>query len=315
MDCKLDMADRDELSLVSVVIPAYNCCEYIGAAIDSALEQDYLNIEIIVVDDGSIDETSKVLEGYGTRITVVSQENSGVSAARNVGIEKSRGDIVAFLDADDKWEKEKISTQVKCFMEHPDVSLVYTNRSIVNNENYKIELPEVKSVQGEISRVDDFGPIFLTPFLQTSSVAVTKKVLKEVGGFDVRMGAAEDIDLYYRIAYVSPVVFINRKLVKVNIRQNSLSSTADTFMSHMGVMALFLSRNPEFKRNNGILVSKAFSILHANLGEKYLWNTQVKHAIQHLVISLAYARTRKSFLLLLKALTPYVWIKAFIIKH
>ena len=98
--------------LVSVIIPTYNRADTIGEAIDSVIEQTYSEIEIIVIDDGSRDNTSQILENYGDKIRVVHQANSGVSASRNRGIKIAVGEFLAFLDSDDLWLPTKLSRQI-----------------------------------------------------------------------------------------------------------------------------------------------------------------------------------------------------------
>jgi len=114
-----------ELPLVSVIIPAFNARLHIGAALSSVLDQDYPNLEIIVVDDGSSDETSKEALRYGERVRVIRQANAGPAAARNRGVSASRGELLAFIDADDVWIAGKLVAQVRYLREHPDVGVVF----------------------------------------------------------------------------------------------------------------------------------------------------------------------------------------------
>ena len=110
-------------ALVSCVIPVFNGERYLTEALGSVLRQTRAPIEIIVVDDGSTDDTPRILEGMGDRITTVRQANAGPSAARNRGIEKARGDYVAFLDADDLWLPAKTETQLRCFERDPRLAV------------------------------------------------------------------------------------------------------------------------------------------------------------------------------------------------
>ena len=113
------------LPLVSVVMPAYNAGPYIEQAIRSVLEQDYPNIELIVVDDGSKDGTPEAVEAlFGDRVRVLRQKNGGPAAARNLGIRASNGTLLAFLDADDVWLPGKLQAQVSYMLAHPDIGLV-----------------------------------------------------------------------------------------------------------------------------------------------------------------------------------------------
>ena len=111
--------------LVSVVIPNYNYARFLPEAIDSVLAQTYGQIEIIVVDDGSTDDSREILDGYGDRVTVIFQQNAGVSAARNNGVSRSRGEYLAFLDADDAWLPAKIERQIAAFRGDEEIGLVH----------------------------------------------------------------------------------------------------------------------------------------------------------------------------------------------
>ena len=111
---------------VSVIIPTFNRAWTLKRAIDSALDQDYPYREIIVVDDGSTDSTGELLAGYGDKIRVLVQENKGVSAARNRGIQESQGNFIALLDSDDAWEKNKLSCQMAFFQSNPGAMICQT---------------------------------------------------------------------------------------------------------------------------------------------------------------------------------------------
>ena len=114
------MRNKEKNPLVSVVIPTYNRAWVIKEAVDSVLAQDYKDFELIIVDDGSTDNTSDVLASYGEDVRVLFQENRGVSAARNRGVAEASGHFVAFLDSDDLWLPKKLSIQVEFFSKTPD---------------------------------------------------------------------------------------------------------------------------------------------------------------------------------------------------
>src|SRR5262249_41809571 len=113
--------------LVSVVIPVYNGSSFLRDAIDSVLEQTYAPLQILVVDDGSVDDSPHVIASYGSRLEPFRQQNMGVSHARNKGVQAARGEFVAFLDQDDWWHPEKIARQVETFVQDADIGLVHTD--------------------------------------------------------------------------------------------------------------------------------------------------------------------------------------------
>lgn len=118
---------------ISVIIPTYNRCWILKEAIDSVLSQKFSDFEIIVVDDGSTDATNELLSTYGDQITTISQQNKGVSAARNAGISFARGGYIAFLDSDDMWLPEKLSCQHDFFQSHPEALICQTDEIWIRN--------------------------------------------------------------------------------------------------------------------------------------------------------------------------------------
>lgn len=153
---------RGRPGLVSVVIPTHNRARLLPEAIDSVLAQTYGNVEIIVVDDGSIDETPSALEPYRDRIVYLRQENRGRSAARNAGIAVSSGEYLAFLDSDDVFLPDKLTTQVGFLVEHPDVDVVYGHGYILTDRGIEGPLP----------------PALLTPVTSDDPMVVLKRLLR-----------------------------------------------------------------------------------------------------------------------------------------
>ncbi|NEP84931.1 MAG: glycosyltransferase family 2 protein, partial [Okeania sp. SIO3B3] len=119
---------------VSVIIPAYNRADLIGETVDSVLAQTHPDIEIIVIDDGSTDNTADVLATYGSALRVIRQANAGQQAARNAGIRAATGDYIAFLDSDDLWLPHRIEAQLQRFEEVPEAGLVYCDAAVFDDE-------------------------------------------------------------------------------------------------------------------------------------------------------------------------------------
>lgn len=211
---------------VSVIIPAYNAEEWIAEAIQSALDQTYPPLEILVIDDGSADQTAAIAEVFGPPVRVLRQENAGVSTARNRGIRSAVGDYIAFLDADDLWHPEKLKLQVN-LMEERGYRWA-TCRSV------QFEWVDGKKVTHQLPLPPE-GNILLTLFtsdtmmLPTPSIIVDRSIFTQVGNFDEgpdgRYG--EDIDMWMRIARVFPIGAVQQELVWVRTFSSGMMGTFD----------------------------------------------------------------------------------------
>jgi len=211
--------------LVSVVMPAYNVAWCIARAIDSVLAQDYRSRELIVVNDGSTDGTLAVLQGYGGTITVIDQDNRGMSAARNEGIRRARGTYVAFLDADDWWLPGKLSRQVELMQGRPEIGFCSTVARVEDGDGRLLNL----------WRCPNGGTdILATIFSQNAAIAggcsavvVRRDVLDRVGLFDESLRGFEDPDLWMRLAAVSGYACIDQTLAVILRREKSVSRNLD----------------------------------------------------------------------------------------
>ncbi len=180
---------------VSVIIPTYNRAHLIREALESVFSQTYRDYEVIVVDDGSTDNTREILASYRDRIHIVWQENQGISAARNRGILLARGKYLAFLDSDDRWLPEKLERQVSYLDQNSYMGLVSSHlwRYEIGKEKERERVPR------SIGR--SFGELVTGPnFIDTSTVVIRKRCIEVVGNFDESMPAAEDWELWVRIA-------------------------------------------------------------------------------------------------------------------
>lgn len=207
------MAEKETKELtVSVIIPNYNYGRFLSQAIESVLSQSVPCKEIIVVDDGSTDNSLDILDRYKERVNVVRQSNCGVGFARNVGVHKSSGDIVAFLDADDYWFPQKIEKQVESFLADEEIGLVTCgmqefdgNGVILQNHN--------QSISGWVA---DKIAAFNNPIIASgSAIAIRRNVFEKAGGFDTRkeLHPSEDWEFCYRIARVNKIAFVPELLV------------------------------------------------------------------------------------------------------
>lgn len=182
---------------VSVIIPTYNRAQYVCEAIDSVLTQTYKDFEIIVVDDGSTDNTPTLVPSYGPPVKYIRQDNQGVSTARNRGIYHASGKYVAFLDSDDMFYPDKLSVQVSVMEAHPRESFSFTDYSQGPN------LPPKRIGRAKRHRIDPddiFYSLCRRIIVHTVTVMAKREELLSVGLFDPTLRAAEDFDLWLRLS-------------------------------------------------------------------------------------------------------------------
>jgi glycosyltransferase involved in cell wall biosynthesis len=194
--------------IVSVIIPTYNRGWILTEAIDSVLAQDYEDYELIVVDDGSTDNTREILDDYGQDIMVLRQANKGVSAARNRGIAEAGGQLVAFLDSDDLWLPRKLSRQVDFFKLNPAAVINQTEEIWIRNGARVNPKDRHRKPSGMIFE-RSLGLCLISP----SAVMIKKPLFDAVGVFDENLPACEDYDLWLRISCRYPVHLIDTPLI------------------------------------------------------------------------------------------------------
>ena len=191
-----------------MIIPTFNRGWIVKEAIDSVLEQDFSDYELIVVDDGSDDNTPAILKAYGKKITVLHQPNKGVSAARNRGIAAASGRLIAFLDSDDLWLPRKLSAQVKFFKDHPEAVINQTQEHWVRDGVRVNPKKKHYKFSGMI-----FERSLALCLVSPSAVMIKKSLLGTVGIFDEHLPACEDYDLWLRISCRYPVHLIETALI------------------------------------------------------------------------------------------------------
>jgi glycosyltransferase involved in cell wall biosynthesis len=202
------MAKNPKKPLVSVIIPTYNRGWIVKEAIDSVLDQDFPDYELIVVDDGSDDNTPAILAAYGKKFTVLDQSNRGVSAARNRGIAAAAGQLIAFLDSDDQWLPQKLSTQVKFFQDNPDAFINQTQEHWIR---YGVRVNPKKRHHKFSGMI--FEQSLALCLVSPSAVMIKKNLFDVVGVFDESLAACEDYDLWLRISCRYPVHLIDTPLI------------------------------------------------------------------------------------------------------
>ena len=193
---------------VSVIIPTYNRAWCVREAVDSVLGQEFSGFELIVVDDGSSDETPQMLLAYGSALRMLRQENRGVSAARNAGIAAARGELIAFLDSDDIWLPGKLARQVEFFRQHPEALICQTEELWVKN-GCRVNPGRRHRKRGGMI----FEPSLDLCLVSPSAVMLRRGLFHRVGLFDERLPACEDYDLWLRVSCRFPVELIETPLI------------------------------------------------------------------------------------------------------
>ncbi len=192
--------------LVSVVIPTYNYAHFVTGAVESALAQTYTDREVIVVDDGSTDDTRDRLAPFDGRIRYIHQENRGLSAARNTGIQAARGALVAFLDSDDLWHPEKLAVQARYLEEHPEVALLASDHlDMHTSEIGEVDWPRFDGSRAIGAHPVSFEQLVIGSRFGACGVVARRWCFDEVGLFDETLRSAEDVDMWIRIASRFPV--------------------------------------------------------------------------------------------------------------
>lgn len=272
-------------ALVSAIIPTYNYGRFVARAIDSVLAQSHSPLECIVVDDGSTDDTPQVLARYGDRIRAIRQDNRGLSAARNAGIRAARGSYIALLDADDAWKPAKIARQVAVLEAQPDVGAVGCAFEVgdevaapraVEARRDGPELPgRLRRIAVRDSWVEGSGSGALLP----------RRVLDAVGLFDEGLRAAEDWDMWLRIAARYRVVNLPEVLVSISRHGTGTFRNADKMeRNQWRVYDAAIARWPELL--DARTRRRMRALILADAGGEYLGAGQPAQALRRYAASL-----------------------------
>ena len=211
---------------VDIIIPAYNAARYLPIAIDSVMAQTFEDWRIILVDDGSTDDTADVVVPYvdrlGQKLKYIKQVNRGLPAARNVAMANSSAEFLALLDADDVWLPCRLSESLKCFEGRPQVGIAYGFNARVDVEGRVIDTFNRRQKHGE-GRIAPY--IYMRKvYLNCPTVTFRRKCVDEVGPFDENLRATEDRDLWFRIALRYEVAFVPKVIAHYRVSPNSMST-------------------------------------------------------------------------------------------
>jgi len=254
---------------VSVVITCYNYAHFLPYSMDAALSQTYEDLEVIVIDDGSTDNTEDVMKPYlaDKRVKYIKQKNAGQAVAKNVGIDNSTGKYVAFLDADDIWENDKIKSQMKLF-EDPEVGVVYCISCYIDENNNPIDHTRTSKYlryqKGWVSH-----GLFLDNFVPFSSAIVRKECFDRLGGFDESYRMGIDWDLWLRLSVHYKFDYVDSPYLKYRKGHSGQMSKKYEVRKEDStrIMFTFMQNNPDLLPKS--LVTEARTYTYCNRGYHY----------------------------------------------
>jgi glycosyltransferase involved in cell wall biosynthesis len=258
---------------VSVIMPVYNGERYIVSAIESVLAQTYKNFEIVIVNDGSTDNSREKLSAYRQLpfVQYIEQDNRGVAAARNTAIRKATGELIAFLDQDDLWLPEKLDIQVDYLRQHTDVPLVHANLGHINENGEPIQVIWPTDVEGSC-----FRELFLWNRIAVPTVVVRRQCLSEVGLFNENLAGSDDYDMWLRIAQRFPIGRIARVLALYRFHGKNVSRDKLLMIRReWDVISSTIERVPEVYELVGKrAVKKRVGEIRFDLGFWNMWEAQ-----------------------------------------
>src|SRR5215204_3645209 len=229
--------------LVSVVIPCYNQAHFLGEAIESVLEQTYKNFEIVVVDDGSTDNTSEVASRYPDKVRLIRQDNKGLSGARNTGIRHSEGENLVFLDADDRLLPGALEAGLECFQQQPECAFVFGHFRYIGTDGSFLREPKPLSVED-----GHYIQLLRGPYIAVPAMGMYQRfVFETVGLFDSSLNATADYDLYLRIA--RRWLIRRHGTVVAEYRQHGANMTGDAGKMLRSVLKTLRSQREYAKRD------------------------------------------------------------------
>lgn len=282
---KKPSANLQRARSVSVVIPTYNYGRFISDAIRSALEQTHPPLEVIVVDDGSSDGTGEVVGKFGDAVKYIFQENAGVCAARNRGVQESSGELISFLDADDIWEKTNIEKQLERFGDDEEIGLVHCGmREFDDVTGETIQLYLNGGEEGVANNLLLWeGPVIIGP---GGAVTVTRAAFDAVGGFDTQMKVGEDWDFCYRIARKFKVGFVPEPLLNYRSHGSAAHLNVENMERGMSIFyaKAFATDDPQILK----LRRRAYANFHRIMAGSYFRSGRKDKFLSHSLKSILF---------------------------
>jgi glycosyltransferase involved in cell wall biosynthesis len=239
--------------LVSVVIPSYNRAQYIAETIESVLAQTYPNIEVIVIDDGSTDDTAKVVERFAHQIRYVIQENSERGASRNHGLRLATGEYIAFLDSDDLWLPRMAEQCVDYLEARPDVGVVYADAMQIDDRGNELRVLRVRGPSGQVT-----DSLLERTFIFMAAHLVRTSAVREIGGFceDRQLSGSEDWEMWVRLSLRTRFAYLPNIVGKVRTHPGNTMSDAAAMRRSTACAAELFHRSPRLASAHGKAVRR-----------------------------------------------------------
>ena len=274
---------------VTVLIPTYNRAHYIGQALDSVMGQSRPVDEIIVVDDGSTDNTAEVVAAYGSRVRHIRRQNGGAAAARNLGIREAKGDYIALLDSDDLWKPDKMRMQMEFLREHPEIDFLFSDWSNFT-EGSDNEAPEIKNAKihddlaaNAPNLREMYDCLLVENVIPTSTVVFRRSCIERTGYFDESLPPVEDFDLWLRAARVCRFGFVNAVVTKRRRHSgNLINEWAKREMLYARVLVGTLDRGWDLTEKSRRLAAGKIARVHYDLGSYFLKERNFAKAYEYL---------------------------------
>ena len=267
---------------VSIIIPCYNSSKYINKTLESIFSQTYKRLEVLAVDDGSLDETKNILSNYGSGLKVTWHEeniNRGLGESLNLGVKNTNCELIAFMDHDDIWHPKKIEMQVQAFKENKDIGLCFTNGYVIDSYDKML----YSFYAGGKDHTDSFGNILLTCYIKTmSSVMVKRELLKKVGSFGNYIAAC-DHDMWIRLSEVGKFYYLNDFLTYWRIHKNQSSKRNSELMWKEDMMILKEAMRRYPYKNE--LRNKRMAVIRHGLAMSYMKQGKYYNGIKNLIMA------------------------------
>jgi glycosyltransferase involved in cell wall biosynthesis len=295
--------------LISAVIPTYNRTTQTFTAIESVLAQTYPNVEVVVVDDGSIDGSNEVVEKFveekvaaGHRVCFVRQKNQGASTARNTGIAKASGEYIGFLDSDDIWLPEKLEWQLKAFQEFgAECGACVTDAHLVSAAGMDCSSFEGtgRVYEHPIGIDEDAQKVLAASFCYwVSSLVARADILRKIHGFNPAISFVEDRDIFFRLSLVTSISYVNKLLIRTDRTPSPPGSTCRPWDRHdvqfrqqQAMLESWLKMGPQVPSDVRKVINRTLGSLHSAQANWHLENSRDAEARRSVTAALKYKKS------------------------